>query len=102
MKLLNQQESILKSIESFFKKEHKVTRQNIALSTYAMMRTEKVNTAETARYMGEVNGLDFKSNDMRIYRLLKSNRFQVNDKLWRGYIRYFLKNDSMLLRMLSC
>ena len=76
------------------KKEHKKVRENIALSVYSILRGETINTAEIARYMGEVNNLDFKSNDMRIYRLLKSKNFQVNDRLWRGHI-------SLLFRLMK-
>ena len=32
--------------------------------------------------------MTLKTNDIRIYRLLKSKRFQVGDRLWRGYINY--------------
>jgi hypothetical protein len=78
---------IVKTIEDYFKKETKKTRRNIALCVYGILRGEKVNTAEIARHMTEVNGHDFKTNDMRIYRLLQSKNFQVSDATWRGYIR---------------
>ena len=35
--------------------------------------------------MTEVNGQSFKTNDMRVYRLLQSDNFQVSDRLWRGH-----------------
>ena len=86
MKTQNNTDQFLDTLASYFKKEHKKVRNNIALSAYAILRSETVNTAEIARHMGEVNNLNFKSNDMRIYRLLKSKNFHVNDRLWRGHI----------------
>ena len=94
MKIKEPTSEFLETISGFFKKEHKKVRENIALSVYSILRGETINTAEIARYMGEVNNLDFKSNDMRIYRLLKSKNFQVNDRLWRGHI-------SLLFRLMK-
>ena len=85
---------IISSVEGFFSNQNKKIRENIALATYAILRCEKVNTASIARAMGEVNGCDFKANDMRLYRLLGSKNFQVDDKMWRCYI-------NLLFSMLS-
>lgn len=52
-----------------------------------MVRSETVNTAQVARGMHEVNGYSFKTNDMRVYRLLQSKNFQVNDRLWRSHLQ---------------
>lgn len=87
MEITENKHKVVKSIESFFPKQHKKIRENIAMSTYSILRSEKVNTAEIARHMGEINGQDFKSNDMRIYRLLQSKNFQVNDSMWRSHIQ---------------
>ena len=89
MELIDSQSTILSSIESYFSNQYKNIRKNIALCSYSILRTEKVNTAEIARQMGEVNGLAFKANDMRIYRFLKSKEFQIDDKMWRGYVNLF-------------
>ncbi len=86
MDLRSTQRSILTSIEGFFFNQNKKIRENIALTTYAILRCEKVNTASVARAMGEVNECDFKANDMRLYRLLGSKNFQIDDKMWRGHI----------------
>ena len=91
MKINTKTDEFIGTITSYFKKETKKTRENIALCTYSILRGETVNTAEIARYMGEVNQLNFKSNDMRVYRLLQSKNFQVSDRLWRGYIALMLK-----------
>ena len=103
MKHPNQAQNMIDKRESFFLKEYKVIRRNIALSAYVVMRAEKVNTAEIAGYMGEVNGQNFKANERKIYRLLKSKDFQVSDKLWRGYVRYIfsLLNESGLKKRSS-
>ena len=85
MKLIQPTQNFLKSISGYFVKEHKKIRENIALCVYGMLRCECVNTAEIARSMTEVNGQSFKTNDMRVYRLLQSDNFQVSDRLWRGH-----------------
>jgi hypothetical protein len=85
MKTLQAIPEILKSIESKFSNQAKKIRENISLTAYSIIRCQKLNTAEIARYMGEVNGQNFKANDMRLYRLLQSKNFQVDDKLWRDY-----------------
>jgi len=94
MKTKESAEYIIKSIQSYFPKEHLVTAYNIAFSSYCITHSQKASPAEIARTMGEVNGLSFKTNIMRIYRLLASSSFQVGDRLWRGYMKYlfhFLK-----------
>lgn len=78
---------ILQSIERSFSNQYKTIRENIALTTYSILRCDKVNTAEIARHMGEVNGMGFKSNDMKLYRFLRSKNFQIDDKMWRGHMR---------------
>ncbi len=87
MNLRQPTELFLETLGRFFRKEHKKIRENIALCVYSILRGESVNTAEIARYMHEVNGLPFKTNDMRVYRLLQSENFQVSDRLWRGHVR---------------
>jgi len=91
MKLSSPIPDILESIESNFNNQYKKIRENIALVAYSIIRCQNVNTAEIARHLNEVNGLDFKANDMKVYRLLQSKHFQVDDRLWRGYIRLFFK-----------
>jgi hypothetical protein len=73
------------SLSNFFIKEHKKVRENIALCVHSMLRSESVNTAEMARYMHDVNGQSFDTNEMKVYRLLTSKNFQVSDSTWRGY-----------------
>lgn len=87
MNLRQPTELFLETLAGFFPKEHKKIRENIALCVYSILRGESVNTAEIARYMHEVNGHSFKTNDMRVYRLLQSANFQVSDRLWRGHVR---------------
>lgn len=91
MKIIQPANEFISTISSYFDKENKKIRENIALCSYAILRSEKINTAEIARYMNEVNGLGFKTNDMRVYRLLQSKNFQVSDRLWRGYINLLFK-----------
>jgi hypothetical protein len=91
MKLSSPIPNLLESIESHFSNQYKKIRENIALVAYSMIRCQRMNTGEIARQMGEVNGLGFKANDMKIYRLLQSKNFQVDDRLWRGYVRLFFK-----------
>ena len=61
------------------------------LALNSIIRCQKINTAEIAWHLNEVNGLDFKANDMKVYRLLSSKNFQVDARLWRGYILLFFK-----------
>jgi hypothetical protein len=91
MKLPSPTSQILESIENNFSNQYKKIRENIALVAYSIIRGQKVMTREIARHMNEVNGLNFKANDMKVYRLLSSPNFQVDDRLLRGYIRLFFK-----------
>lgn len=87
MEITENKHKVVNTIQSFFPKQHKKIRRNIAMCAYSILRSEKVNTAEIARHMGEINGQDFKSNDMRVYRLLQSKNFQVSDSMWRSHIQ---------------
>ena len=91
MELKNSAKNFIECIAGYFAKEHKKVQENIALCTYAMVRCETVNTAQVARAMHEVNGQSFKTNDMRVYRLLQSKNFQVSDRLWRAYLHLIFK-----------
>lgn len=98
MKIANPSQQFIDIISSYFPKEYKKIRENIALCTYGILRSEVVNTAEIARHLHEINGLNFKANDMKVYRLLQSKNFQVSDRLWRGHIAYLfdlLKNSGL-------
>ena len=98
MKELSRIEQFKETLKQYFHKEHKRVRENMADCVCAMMRCEKINTAEIARAMHKDNGQSFKTNDMRIYRHLSSSNFQVSDKTWRGYINllFGMLNESGL------
>ena len=92
------EKEVIGKIGEFFEKENKKIRENIAWSVAGILRSQKVNTAEIARGMGSVNHQSFKSNDMRVYRLLQSNKFQVDDRLWRGHFQLlfsFLRENGL-------
>lgn len=91
MKITQPANEFIETISKYFNKENKKIKTNISLCAYAILRSEKINTAEMARYMQEVNNQSFKTNDMRVYRLLQSKNFQVSDRLWRGYIKLIFK-----------
>lgn len=51
-----------------------------------MLHSGSSSTAAIARSLSALHGDDFKTHDMRIYRFLQDKEFQIDDKLWRGYV----------------
>ena len=86
MELSDPKEKILSSISNCFSNQYKITRENIAILSYSILRSQKVNTAEIARSMNEVTDQSFHANEEKIRRFLSSKNFQIDDKMWRGYI----------------
>lgn len=78
---------LLGSIMHNFSRIGKVLSRSILLATEAMMRCSSSNTSAVIRELSLLNGNDFKSNDMWLYRLLSNKKFQIDDNTWRCYIK---------------
>ena len=78
---------ITKTLQNAFSNQYKKVKENIALMVAAVLKCNRVNTATIARQMSFMNGLSFDANDKKIRRFLQSKRFQVDDKMWRRYIK---------------
>lgn len=71
----------------YFGKLDKPFCKNLGLIVSAMMRCCSANTAIIASEMAKDTKSSFKSNDMRLFRFLKYPVFQVDDLLWRCYLK---------------
>ncbi len=61
--------------------------KNLSLAISSMMRCCSSNSTKIALEMQKETGLSFKSNEIRLARFLKHSDFQVDDSLWRIYIK---------------
>ncbi len=80
-------------IRSYFRKYSRSFLINLDFIIKSMLRSGSCNTSEVARGMNHDTHESFKANDMRIYRFLQNNEFQIDDKLWRCY--YQILFDAM-------
>ena len=72
---------------------------NLSVIIPSILRCGKANTALIAKEMYKENGMDFKTNDMCLYRFLQSNNFQINDGFWRQHINllfHFMKEKELI------
>ena len=65
------------------------TTTNLTTNKTASDRTNRCssNSTKIALEMQKETGLSFKSNEIRLARFLKHSDFQVDDSLWRIYIK---------------
>ncbi len=61
--------------------------KNLSLIVTGMMRCCSSNSTKIALEMQKDTGLSFKSNEIRFARFLQYKVFQVNDTLWRMYLK---------------
>lgn len=73
-------------ISTYFHKCDSTLSYNLSLLCSSMLRTGSSNTSMLAAAMGHDTKESFKANSMRLYRLLKCQEFQIDDKLWRCHI----------------
>lgn len=71
----------------YFSKLDKPFCKNLHFVVSAMMRCCSSNTAIIASEMAKDTKSSFKSNDMRLFRFFKSSTFQIDDLLWRCYLK---------------
>ena len=87
MKLSNISLNTLSVLESVFSKQNKSIRRNLARTILSLIKSESCSLTEVAIKMGSINGKDFNTNEKRITRFLQSKNFQVDDRLWRQYLK---------------
>lgn len=73
-------------ISRYYKKYSSPFIRNLGLLISAMLRTGSSNTSKLASAMHIDTKESFKANDMRIYRFLKEEEFQVDDRSWRCHV----------------
>lgn len=83
--------NITPTIADVFGNQYKKVRENLALVTLAIIQCNHVNTANIARQMSAINGLNFKANIAKLCRFLQSRQFQVDDKMWRKHIGFLFQ-----------
>lgn len=88
MMLKNQVDSITNLLKSYFQKYNKPIREK--LSNFIMYSTlsASFNTQNIVRKASEINGLSFDANNMKLFRLLDTNQFQVDDTMFRCYFNF--------------
>lgn len=91
MDILNTSDKLLLTLEYVFSKECKPIRKNLALSILSLIKSETCSLSEVAIKMETINNKSFNTNEKRITRFLQSSNFQVNDKLWRQYLKFVFK-----------
>lgn len=53
----------------------------------AILKCGKANTYDIAREMCTLNGKNFKTNDVSLYRFLQDGKFQIDDAFWRCHAK---------------
>jgi hypothetical protein len=85
-------------VKPFFKKYTVWLQKDFALASWGLLRSGVANCGAIARSLSEVTGKGFKTNDMRVYNLLRNKEFQVDDALWRCHFRLvfaFLEDEGV-------
>lgn len=91
MKIKEPLESIRESIHSIFSKTRKTVRENLYLVIVSLIQSESCNTSEIVQQMNKLTGNNFKANENRLSRFLDSSEFEVEDKLWRCFVKMIFK-----------
>lgn len=74
----------------YYKKYSRSFIRNLDLLISAMLRIGSSNTSKLASAMNQDTKESFKANDMRIYRFLQEEEFQVDDRSWRCHANLML------------
>lgn len=91
MNLYNPASCTLDLLESVFSKQHKPIRRNLALTVLSLIKGESSSLTDVALEMGRINNKDFNTNEKRVTRFIDSKNFQIDDKLWREYLKLTFK-----------
>ena len=84
---MNTEEKLKKTWDSIFLNLGKSISNSLFLTVLAIMKGSSSNTAEIARQMSTINGLDFNSNDVKLRRLLRNENFEIDEKAWRCHVK---------------
>jgi hypothetical protein len=74
-------------VEKYFKGIKGTTAKNLAYLTEGLMRSGRASVWYAAQAMSAVNGQSFKTNEKRGNRLLQDINFQIDDTMFRKYIK---------------
>lgn len=78
-------------LDNLFSKQRKTVRGNLALTILSLIKSESCSLSEVALKMGTINNKSFNTNEKRVTRFLQSGEFQVDDRLWREYLKIVFK-----------
>jgi hypothetical protein len=87
MELIETYNEFSSKIGSFFTKYGVCFRKDLSLLAFGLLRCGQANGQEIARALGAITGRSFKTNDMRVYNMLKNDKFQVDEALWRCHFK---------------
>ena len=93
--------SILKLIDQYFSGVKGTTKENLAYLVEGIIRSGRASVWHAARSMTAVTGQSFKTNEKRGNRLLQDLNFQIDDTLFRKYIKILFNalKESNLLKL---
>ena len=74
-------------IEKYFEGIKETTVGNLAYLVEGVMRSGRASVWHAAQAMSEINGQSFKTNEKRGNRLLQDSNFQIDDTMFRKYIK---------------
>ena len=82
---------ISKIIEEYFSGLKNTTLKNLSYVVEGIMRSGRASVWHAAQAMSAVNNESFKTNEKRGNRLLQDRNFQINDSMFRKYIKILFK-----------
>lgn len=78
---------LLEAMKANFSRVDKTISRGVLQVVEAMIKCSSSNTSKVIRQLSSMNNKSFKTNDVWLYRLFDSRKFQVDDNFWRGYIK---------------
>lgn len=74
-------------IEKYFEGIKETTVRNLSYLVEGLMRSGRASVWHAAQAMSEINRQSFKTNEKRGNRLLQDSNFQIDDTMFRKYIK---------------
>ena len=84
-------QSVAAIIEKYFNGIKETTLNNLAYVVEGIMRSGRASVWHVAQVMSSVNNQSFKTNEKRGNRLLQDDNFQIDDTMFRKYIKILFK-----------
>ena len=82
---------ISKIIEEQFSGLKDTTLKNLSYVVEGIMRCGRASVWHAAQAMSAINNQSFKTNEKRGNRLLQDSKFQIDDSMFRKYIKILFK-----------